>query len=631
MPITQYENEIKQDEPLIYNGLVAPTADTNPVPTASTKIISPDIVGSNIVVQPNGDLTIGDYTGGQGIFWDQSTGLLDILGGLSAGTIAIGTSPNWLKVDADGNLWLGNATLAGAQANTFAVTNAGVLYAKSAIIGGWNVNLTSIYTGTEDHSGYTANAGDLTIYSDGSIASIHAKNFYIDTSGNLFCASATISGAITTTAGSSIATSYLSGLVAQANLNVANRGWTQTSAFSVTDADTIAWGAGTFTSADGTAYSISAGNTGNIVAKTYIYLDTAVSTTAYQLTTTSTTAVGVGKVLIAIAQNDTVEATYFVFNGQGGLNINASNLVASSITATELADLAVSTAKIAALAVTSNELAASSVIAGKIAALTIVAADIAAGTITGAKIAATTIAASNIVSGTITTTQIAATTIVAGNIVAGTITGNEIAASTITAGLISVATLSAISASLGTITAGNITLDSSGFIRGGATGYMTGTGFWLGYDTATYKFHIGNPAGDYIAWDGTKLIQSGGIGFASGSFTRTAADGIADQTIAHGMGKTPKVIKMSGYQDQGSNSFIQSNGNATSATSESCITMVNSASQTNVYLSTIILRFFDGTERGQANVKTLDATNIVLEWTTAVNTNTVVVWEAWGM
>ena len=136
--------------------------------------------------------------------------------------------------------------------------------------------------------------------------------------------------------GADIPTAVLTGTLTQAQLNIANRGWSQTSAFSITDADTVAWGAGTFTSADGTAYSIGAGNTGNMVAKTYIYLDTAVSTTAYQTTTTATTAVGAGKVLIAIAQNGTGEASYKVLEGQGGENIDAANIVANSITANEL-------------------------------------------------------------------------------------------------------------------------------------------------------------------------------------------------------------------------------------------------------------------------------------------------------
>jgi len=77
----------------------------------------------------------------------------------------------------------------------------GDLSATTGTIGGWNINSTSIYTGTEDHSGYTANAGDMTLYSDGTDSSIHAKNFYINTSGNLVATEATISGVITATSG----------------------------------------------------------------------------------------------------------------------------------------------------------------------------------------------------------------------------------------------------------------------------------------------------------------------------------------------------------------------------------------------------------------------------------------------
>lgn len=127
------------------------------------------------------------------------------------------------------------------------------------------------------------------------------------------------------------------GLLGVDNMGLAALGWSQTCVFSVTDLDTVAWGSGTFTSADGTAYSIGAGNTGNMAAKTYIYLDTSVSKIAYQTTTTASTAVGSGKVLIAVAQNGTGEASFLVLNGQGGINIDASSIVANSITVNELA------------------------------------------------------------------------------------------------------------------------------------------------------------------------------------------------------------------------------------------------------------------------------------------------------
>jgi len=39
----------------------------------------------------------------------------------------------------------------------------------------------------------------------------------------------------------------------------------------------------------------------------------------------------------------------------------------------------------------------------------------------------------------------------------------------------------------------------------GTTGYLAGTGFWAGKNASVYKLHIGNPAGNRLAWDGTTL------------------------------------------------------------------------------------------------------------------------------
>ena len=188
--------------------------------------------------------------------------------------------------------------------------------------------------------------------------SVTTSSFHVDTSGNTWWGSTVLATAVAsitnagvgtfsniTITGGSIATSTLSGTIPQANLNIADRGWSQTCVFSVTDADTISWGSGIFTSADGTVYNIVAGNTGNMAAKTYIYLDIGISSTTYQVTTTSATSVGVGKVLLAVAQNGTTEATYEVMFGQGGKNIDAANIVAGSITANEIAATTITSGK----------------------------------------------------------------------------------------------------------------------------------------------------------------------------------------------------------------------------------------------------------------------------------------------
>ena len=107
------------------------------------------------------------------------------------------------------------------------------------------------------------------------------------------------------------------------------------------------------------------------------------------------------------------------------------------------------------------------------------------------------------------TAQIQLGAVTAKSIAALTITGANIAGDTITADKMNVNTLSAIVANLGAITAGNITLDSSGFIRGGQTAYNTGSGFWMGYNSAAYKFSIGSST-NYMTWDGTNLTVNGG-------------------------------------------------------------------------------------------------------------------------
>lgn len=125
--------------------------------------------------------------------------------------IKLGTGNDIISLDAadaDYRLAIGHATYGSAP---FRVTKAGVLTATGATItgtitatlgaiGGWSIDGTSIYTGVEDHSGYTANAGDITIYSDGANASIHAKSFYIDSSGVLTATGVTVTGTVTSAA-----------------------------------------------------------------------------------------------------------------------------------------------------------------------------------------------------------------------------------------------------------------------------------------------------------------------------------------------------------------------------------------------------------------------------------------------
>lgn len=237
----------------------------------------------------------------------------------------------------DIRFWAGDVTPGSAE---FRVYESGALVASSATITGAITATTGAIGGfiigadyikdTADTMGLasTVTAGDdVRGWAGATFANRATAPYRWTEAGAVTMANATITG------GSIIG----AGIVSVIALNLANRGWTQTCAFSVTNATTVAWGAGSFVTADGgTTLSISAGSTSSMAVKTYIYLDANISLTAYQITTTPTTAVGASKVLIAIAQNGTVEATYTVLAGQGGQNIDASNIVANSITGNEL-------------------------------------------------------------------------------------------------------------------------------------------------------------------------------------------------------------------------------------------------------------------------------------------------------
>lgn len=268
-------------------------------------------------------------------------GILDVpvstLGATKTGPNLIeqGSGNDIFKVTSLG-LHLGAATFASAP---FSVNMQGALIATSATISGSITATTGAIGGFNIGADYirdvansfglasTVTGGDdVRFWAGDTYANRATAPFRVTEAGAVVASSFTHSGG---TVGASV-------VVALGALNIAARGWSQTSVFSITDADTIAWGSGTFTSADGTAYSITGSNTGNMAAKTFIYLDIGVSTTAYQVTTTAATAVGAGKALVATAQNATGEAIFTVLSGQGGQNIDATSIVANSITANEL-------------------------------------------------------------------------------------------------------------------------------------------------------------------------------------------------------------------------------------------------------------------------------------------------------
>jgi len=143
--------------------------------------------------------------------------------------------------------------------------------------------------------------------------------------------------------------------------------------FSSTDADTVSWTSGTITVSNGRTFTISSGNTGNMAALTYVYLDPAVSTTVLQTTTTYSTAIGANKKVVAVCQNQATGSASVIPYGGGEPIING---------------------------------------ASQIAALSVIAGNIAAGTITADKLTVTELSAVTANIGTITSGSITSSTLI---------------------------------------------------------------------------------------------------------------------------------------------------------------------------------------------------------------------------
>jgi len=74
-----------------------------------------------------------------------------------------------------------------------------------------------------------------------------------------------------------------------------------------------------------------------------------------------------------------------------------------------------------------------------------------------------------------------------------------------------VGSLSAITVNTGALTVQDaLTINTSGHIKGGQTAYNTGTGFFLGYSGAAYKFSIGSTS-QSLTWDGSAMTVTGNV------------------------------------------------------------------------------------------------------------------------
>jgi len=117
--------------------------------------------------------------------------------------------------------------------------------------------------------------------------------------------------------------------------------WSSNVVFSSTDYDTAAWASGSLLSSNGTTYAISANNSGNIAAVTYIYLDTGASVTELQKSTTYSDVVGINKIHLSTITPSTDVNQYCkiqTFGGLGGRLFSGEDLIKNSLDSAQLLD-----------------------------------------------------------------------------------------------------------------------------------------------------------------------------------------------------------------------------------------------------------------------------------------------------
>lgn len=317
------------------------------------------------------------------ILSDFNFGTTDYAGAVKSGTITWNTTTGAITGGSGVVVYRGGIVGANTGVTTFSIdaatgaaTFAGALSAPTGNIAGWTISATELSSGnvkiqsTAERILMGAATAPMTgigvfLGKDGSDYEFRVGN----PAGNYFG----YDGTNLVLNGSTVSQVTLTGL--QSGSEIGILGWQNTCVFSSTDYNTMAWTSGTITLLNGVTYAINAGNTGNISALTYVYLDIAVSTTVLQTTTTAATAVGTGKILIAVCSpntDTTAKITYQVFGGTGGQLVGVDYLAANSASTNEFVS---NTAQIKNLIVTNakiNDLAVSKLTAGTIASQAIV-------------------------------------------------------------------------------------------------------------------------------------------------------------------------------------------------------------------------------------------------------------------
>lgn len=120
--------------------------------------------------------------------------------------------------------------------------------------------------------------------------------------------------------------------------------------------------------------------------------------------------------------------------------------------------------------------------------------------------------------------------------------------------------------------------------------------------------------------------------FKNGTTTKNANDASTTQNIAHGLGISPKYVRLSAMCPVGTAGAIMRADTVYNGTTQSSISVYLGNSTTGIATTTFALSTQGVTGQNQTGVITFDATNIIITWT--LNTNAAgnynILWEAFA-
>ncbi len=136
-----------------------------------------------------------------------------------------------------------------------------------------------------------------------------------------------------------------------------------------------------------------------------------------------------------------------------------------------------------------------------------------------------------------------------------------------------------------------------------------------------------------VIYNGTSFLMLSPVANApkyANGVTTHAGDSTVSQTIAHGLGRAPRLVKLTGIKTV-SGSILAFSWGTYNGTTSSCVFGVNAATSASSNDSTNVIHMNDGSSNELSATVTVDATNITLTWSklnTPNSNNINIMWEA---